>query len=104
MIQKIGESDIIDVQLKELGTKLREGLISVDRSLDDNVANLNKGTTDTTIHPIYISYTNDLIQYRFSAQHLNKHINLKFLTPLLISLHLRKSDLAITAIDSLKYL
>lgn len=31
-------------------------------------------------------------------------MNLKLLTPLLISLHLRNTDLALTAIDSLKYL
>ncbi len=71
---KIGESHIIDVQLKELVIKLREALISVDRSLDDNVANLNKGTADTTIHPIYISYANDLISYRFSPNQLNRQL------------------------------
>ena len=71
IFSKTGESHIIDVQLKELGNKLREGLISVDRSLDDNVANLNKGTPDTTIRPIYIAYANDLIAYRFSANDLN---------------------------------
>ena len=42
IFSKTGESNIIDVQLKELGSKLREGLISVDRSLDDNVANLKE--------------------------------------------------------------
>lgn len=77
IFSKTGESHIIDVQLKELGNKLREGLISVDRSLDDNVANLNKGTPDTTIRPIYISYANDLIAYRFSANDLNRQFRAK---------------------------
>lgn len=31
-------------------------------------------------------------------------MNLKYLTPLLVSLHLRKADLAGTALESLKYL
>ena len=74
---RTGESNIIDIQLKELGTKLREGYISVDRSLDDNVANLNKGTADTQIHPIYISYANDLISYRFSKNDLNRQLSLE---------------------------
>ena len=78
IFSKTGESNIIDIQLKELGNKLREGLISVDRSLDDNVANLNKGPADTTIRPIYISYANDLIAYRFSAMDLNRQFGISF--------------------------
>eukprot|EP01083_Nonionella_stella_P019471 54089_1 len=104
IFSKTGKSNVIDIQLKELGAKLREGLIYIDRSMDDHVANLNKGSADTNVHPIYLSYANELIAYRFSAKDLEQHINLKFLTPLLISLHLRKAELAITAIDSLKYL
>lgn len=72
IFSKNGESNIIDIQFKELGTKLREGLIHVDRSLDDNVANLNKGSEDANVAPIYLSYANDLIAYRFSPDDLNR--------------------------------
>ena len=104
IFSRTGDSPIVHISLKNSWIKISDSNTVLDITLDKQRANLNHGARDTSLVAMFLTIGNDLSGYRFDAKDLLKHINLKYLTPLLVSLHLRNTDLAITSINSLKYL
>jgi len=91
---KYGSSPLMDIFLIRNRTKknliANRFLTCVEFTGEGHLADLNQGSDD----PAFLCLQNDLTPYRFSSDDLDKVINLKYATPLMISLHQRSPVLA----------
>jgi len=99
---KYGSSPLMDIFLTENRDKksliANRFLTCVDVTGEGHIADLNFGSDS----PIFLCLQNDLTPYRFSSDDLDKVLNLKYITPLLISLHQRSPVLSRGALKCIR--
>jgi hypothetical protein len=99
---KYGSSALMDIYVIEDRNKksliANRFLTCVEVTGEGHLADLNQGSDK----PKFLCLQNDLTPYRFSSDDLDKVVNLKYVTPLLISLHQRSSVLAHDSIKCLR--
>jgi len=91
---KYGSSPLMDIYTIENRNKksliANHFLTCVEVTGEGHLADLNQGSNE----PRFLCLQNDLTPYRFSSEDLDKIVNLKYVTPLLIALHQRSAVLA----------
>jgi len=104
MWTKYGSAPLMEVEL--VNNRNMRDLIALNRLTcveytgEGHLADLNAGVDD----PAFLCLQNDLTSYRFPDCDIKKVVNLKYITPLLISLHQRNPTLARNSLKCLQNL